>query len=142
MSGRVFVDTNVLVYAHDAGAGHKREVAARVLEGLWRERRGLLSMQVLEELYVTLTRKVKKPLSRARAREIVRVYSEWEIVPLEASEILNASEIEERHRLSFWDAMIVATASTGGAERLLTEDLSHGQSIEGVRVENPFTQEG
>ena len=140
MSARVFVDTNVLIYAHDVRAGRKQEKAARILGGLWESRTGVLSTQVLQEFYVNVTRKIPSPLNRSTARDIIRQYSVWPVVQPDADMILRASELEERHNLSFWDAMIVAAARKAGAEKILTEDLSHGEIIDGVAIENPFAE--
>ena len=137
MSGSIFVDTNVLVYAHDADAGEKHQVAKSLLISLWDRQNGVLSMQVLQELYVTITRKMAVPMKRLDARTIVRAYLPW-AVETDASMVLAASEIEERNNISFWDAMIVAAAQRAGSVRIMTEDLNHGQRIEGITIENPF----
>ena len=138
MSDRTFVDTNVLVYAHDVDAGARHAVASRLVAELWEAREAVISTQVLQEFYVNATRKIPAPLSRSTAREIVRTYAAWQIEPISAPDILLAAELEEQHKLSFWDALIVAAALKGGASRILTEDLSPGRSIAGVRIENPF----
>jgi len=138
MSDRVFVDTNVLIYAHDLDAGSKHTTAARAVEEVWSSRRGALSVQVLQEFYVNVTRKIRKPLTRKLAREVVEAYSAWHVEVIGANDVLQASILEERHRLSFWDALILVAAKKAGAETLLSEDLSHGQRIDGVTVENPF----
>lgn len=139
MTDKVFVDTNVLIYAHDADAGRKRAIAAALLKDLWREGTGLLSAQVLQEFYVNVTRKIPRPLAPTVARDIVRTYAVWEVAPVTAVEVIRASEVEERESLSFWDALIVVSASRAGATKVVTEDLNPGQRIEGVLVENPFT---
>lgn len=138
MSARVFVDTNVLVYAHDTGADRKREIAAAILRELWETRAGRLSAQVLQEFYVNVTRKIPTPLGRREAREVIASYSPWEVTGVTAVDLVEASEIEERHKLSFWDALIVVAARKAGAAKILTEDMNHGQRIEGVQIENPF----
>jgi len=138
MSDRVFVDTNVLVYAHDLDAGERHDVAARLVSDLWDTRTAVISTQVLQEFYVNATRKIPSPLPRAVARQVVRTYAAWQTEIIGPPEIEAASEIEEQHQLSFWDALIVATARKGGASRILTEDLSPGRTISGVRIENPF----
>ncbi len=138
MSDRVFVDTNVLIYAHDVDAGRKHEIAAGLLADLWRTRRGVLSTQVLQEFYVNVTRKIPAPLPRDVARQIASSYGVWRVETIELEQVLRASELEERHRLAFWDALIVCSARKAGASRLLSEDFAHGQRIDGVLVENPF----
>ena len=138
MSDRVFVDTNVLIYAHDVDAGERHAAAARLVAELWESRRAVISTQVLQEFYVNATRKIPSPLSRAVARQFVRTYSAWQTETVGPQDIQFASELEEQHQLSFWDALIVAAALKAGAGTILTEDLSPGRSISGVRIENPF----
>ena len=138
MNDKVFVDTNILIYAHDLDAGHKRTVSATLLKELWTTGRGLLSTQVLQEFYVNVTRKIPSPLAPAAAREIVRGYFVWQIEVPGPDLILRAWEIEERYALSFWDALIVSAARHGRATKLLSENLNPGQTIEGILIENPF----
>jgi predicted nucleic acid-binding protein len=133
-----FVDTNVLAYAHDRSETAKQPVARALVEGLWRDRAGVLSTQVLQELYVVATRKLDPPMPRAVARELVVLYATWPVVQVDVPVVLAASELEERHTLSFWDALMVEAARRAGAIRLVTEDLQAGRSIRGVTVENPF----
>lgn len=138
MKGRVFLDTNILIYAHDLDAGYKNHKAMTLVESIWQEENGVISTQVLQEFYVNVTQKIQKPLSAARARSIIEPYRTWHLEVNDFTSILMASELAERHRLSFWDAMIVAAACRAKAQRIITEDLNHGQVIEGVQVENPF----
>ncbi|MDW7711992.1 MAG: PIN domain-containing protein [Deferrisomatales bacterium] len=138
MNGKVFVDTNILIYAHDRDAGEKHAAAARVLKELWRGRAGVLSTQVLQEFYVNVTRKIPSPLPRAVARHVVQQYSAWPVVGIDVDLIGKASEMEERHRIFFWDALIVVAARRAGASRVLSEDLNAGQEIDGVLIENPL----
>lgn len=138
MSVKVFVDTNVLIYAYYLDAGAKHNAAAARVRDIWERRYGVTSTQVLQEFYVNVTGKIPTPLSQARARGVPQSYFSWQIEWNGPDTILLASEIEERHRIAFWDAMIVAAAIRGGAERILTEDLNHGQVIEGVQIHNPF----
>jgi predicted nucleic acid-binding protein len=137
MSDRTFVDTNILIYAHDADAKSKHEVAKSVLGELWSQRMGVLSMQVLEEFYVNVTREIASPLPKDVARMVVNSYAIWciEITP---AEISSAFRIEDESRIGFWDALIIASAAKCGASRILSEDLNAGQQIAGVRIENPF----
>jgi len=142
MSGIAFLDSNVLIYAHDRDAGSKRELAralARALcSRLWSEQTGVLSIQVLQEFFVTVTRKLKTPIARAQAREVVRAYAPWVISPTTPETILRATELSEAAGIDFWDALIVAAAEQSGAETLYSEDLNDGQLIAGVRVVNPL----
>jgi predicted nucleic acid-binding protein len=135
---RVFVDTNVLLYAHDTAELEKNPIARSTINALWSERTGTLSTQVLQEFYNAATRKLAVPLGRTEAREIVDIYSAWHVVVLGPALILSATRVEEDYGLSFWDALIVEAARTAGARRLLTEDLQHGRVIAGVEIENPF----
>jgi len=138
MIERVFVDTNVLIYAHDLDAGLKHDRAVAILSDLWENENGIVSVQVLQEFYVNVTRKISAPLTPALARGVIRNYLAWQIAPNDPSTVLSASEIAERNHISFWDALIVASASNAGADRILSEDLNHGRIIEGVVIENPF----
>ena len=137
MSGRTFVDTNVLTYAHDADAGRKHDIAKNVLRELWSAHEGVLSMQILQEFYVNVTRKIAAPLPKPTARVIVESYRSW-CMQTTPEEIAAAFRIEDESQLGFWDALVVASASKSGAVRLFSEDLNAGQTILGVRVENPF----
>lgn len=138
MSAKYFVDTNILMYAHDAGAGPKHERARAVVEDLWRDRSGVLSTQVLQELCVNLRRKAGRPVDMKTARGIVADYLAWDTVTNTGESILEALEIEERYQISFWDALIVHAAEASGAAVLYSEDLSDGQTYRGVRVVNPL----
>lgn len=138
MTDRVFVDTNVLVYAHDRDAGFKNDIACEVIADLWANQNGILSTQVLQEFYITVTKKVSLPLNKETARKIIRRYANWELAANDAEIILQASEIEDRHQISFRDALIVSAAYSKNADILLTEDLNDGQYIEGILVKNPF----
>jgi predicted nucleic acid-binding protein len=133
-----FVDTNVLAYAHDRSEPVKQPVARALLHGLWRDRAGALSTQVLQELYVVATRKFDPPMPRGAARVLVALYAAWPVARVDVPLVLAASELEERHRLSFWDALVVEAARRAGATRLVTEDLQPGRQIAGVWIENPF----
>jgi len=138
MSGRIFLDTNILIYAHDLDAGQKNIISIDIMRGLWENRLGIISVQVLQEFYVNVTRKIENPLKKSQARGIIESYLAWPVELNDAGTVLAASEIEERHMLSFWDALIVASARNAKAEKILTEDLNHGQEIEGILIENPF----
>lgn len=137
MSGKTFIDTNVLIYAHDADAGAKHQISKEVLRELWTERTGVLSVQVLQEFYVNVTRKISTPVSKELARLVVSSYAIWctESTP---TEIASAFRIEDESRIGFWDALIVSAASKSGATRILSEDLNAGQRIAGIVIENPF----
>lgn len=137
MPGKTFVDTNILLYAHDVDAREKHDRAKYALGQLWAERSGVLSPQVLQEFYVNVTRKLAKPLARQQAKKILETYAVW-CIDTSAAEVLSAHRIEEEARISFWDALICASALKAGAERIYSEDLNAGQRIAGVRIENPL----
>lgn len=137
MNDKTFVDSNILIYAHDIDAGAKRQRAAAVLESLWESNLGVLSPQVLQEFYVNVTRKIARPLPRKSARAVVDAYAIW-CMDATPGELTTAFRIEDEARIGFWDALIVASAIKAGAKRILSEDLSAGQHMAGVRIENPF----
>lgn len=139
MSAKTFVDTNILIYAHDVDAQAKHEAAKSVLRELWSQHTGVLSMQVLQEFYVNVTRKIASPLPKDVARLVVNSYSIW-CIETTPAEIATAFRIEDESRIGFWDALIVASAVKSGAERILSEDLNAQQRIAGVRIENPFAK--
>jgi predicted nucleic acid-binding protein len=138
-SDKAFVDSNVLIYAHDVDAGRKHDVAKRLLRDLWLSRTGVLSTQVLHESYVNVTCKIRTPLSKTEARRVVGTYIQWCLEP-DASDVHEAFRLEDEGGLGFWDALILASAARSGATRLLSEDLNPGQVISGVRVVNPFDE--
>lgn len=138
MIARTFVDSNILIYAHDLDAGDRHLRAADCLAELWGAGAGLLSTQVLQEFYVNVTQKIKSPLPRTVAREVVRTYAPWVQSWITPETVVRASEIGEVWELSFWDSLILAAAEQSQAVELLSEDLNHGQVIAGIRVVNPF----
>jgi predicted nucleic acid-binding protein len=139
MSDKHFVDTNILLYAHDRSAGVKHDRARALLERVWTERSGVLSTQVLQEFCINARRRSAKPLSVADTRETIADYLAWEVVVNTSSAVLEALDLEERFEISFWDALIVHAAQTAGATILYSEDLSDGQMYGPVRVVNPLT---
>jgi predicted nucleic acid-binding protein len=138
MSGRAFLDTNILIYAHDRGAGAKQERAREAIAELWNHRSGVLSTQVLQEFYMNVRRKAANPISRSEARRTLENYLSWTIVINDGDSILRALDLERRYTLSFWDALIVQAAQQSGAERLLSEDFKHGRRFGDVMIVNPF----
>jgi len=140
MSDKYFVDTNILMYAHDASAGPKHESARALLERLWKDRSGVVSTQVLQELAVNLQRKVARPVDSKTVRDIVTDYLAWEVHVNTGESVLDALAIQERYALSFWDALIIQSAESAGAEVVYSEDLSDGERYGSVRVVNPFRE--
>ncbi len=135
-AGEVFVDTNILVYAHDLDAGEKRERARDLVLGFWDGPvYPVVSVQVLQELYVNL---VKKKVPPAEARQVVMDYSLWRVVDNTVAVLSDAMDIQRRFKLSLWDALIISAAKKAGAKYIASEDLQDGQSFDGVRVKNPL----
>ena len=136
----VFIDTNILVYAHDPGEGSKYDTAVAVLKDLWRNGTGVLSTQVLQEFYSVATRKLKPAMPKHEARARVAEYSEWCSMDTNPQLIVSASVLDERHNLHWWDAMILEAAMRSGATTLLSEDMQHGQRFGLLTVRNPFVE--
>lgn len=139
MAYRFFVDTNILIYAHDPRAGQKHERARRLIEHLWSTGEGVLSTQILQELCINLRRKVAHPLPTDEIRRLVRDYLSWEIVVNTPDSVIEALEIEAHYKISFWDALVMQAAETSGAAVLYSEDLATGQSYGTIKVVNPLT---
>ena len=138
---RSFIDTNVLVYAHDSDEGHRHKIAKEILADLWQSRSGVLSTQVLQEFYAVATRKLKPAMPPGQARAIVAAYGEWCTVRADPQLVVSASHREDEISISFWDALIVEAAIRAGAGRLLSEGLQSGQKIGTLVVENPFLRD-
>lgn len=134
----VFVDTNVLVYARDLGERDKHVRAAAWVRHLWDSGQGRLSFQVLQEYYVTVTAKLRPGLSPGAAMAEVRDLLTWRPVVIDAIVLEDGWAIQDRYGLTFWDSLVVAAARRARCTHLLTEDLQHGQDLDGVRVVDPF----
>jgi len=139
MSDKYFVDSNILVYAHDRSAGEKHNRARALVEQLWHSGEGVLSTQVLQELCVNLRRKSNRPLSSDEMIRLIEDYLSWEVVVNSPGSAIQALQIEARYKVSFWDALILHAAETAGAAVLYSEDLSAGQRYGSTRVINPLT---
>jgi predicted nucleic acid-binding protein len=140
MSGNVFVDTNILVYAHDRAAGVRHDVAAQVMDACWSSGTGRISVQVLNEFFVTVTRKLKPGMPPEKAWEHCSVLFAWNPMGLDVQVMEEGWRIYRRYKLSWWDALIVGTAILSRCEVLYSEDLVDGQLIDGVRIVNPFNR--
>ena len=140
MAERVFIDTNVIVYADDLDAGAKRERAREILQQVLIDGNGVVSTQVLQEFFVAATRKLGVAAEIARRK--VELLARLDVVTIEPSLILDAIDLHRLHPISFWDALIVQSAVASGCRRLLTEDLQSGRNIAGVQIENPFVSAG
>ena len=136
MSGRTFVDTNVLVYAQDAADPKKQQRARDVLRLHADEL--VLSAQVLSEFYVVVTRRLAKPMDPKDAAAAVDHLSEHAVVSIDEHVVRDGIALSRAAQLSFWDGLIVAAARSGGCEVILTEDLAAGSTIGEVRIQNPF----
>lgn len=134
----VFVDTNILVYAHDSDSGSKHIVAKNLLEELWENKNGRISLQVLQEFYVTLSLKLPKPVPRKTVRELISAYQAWGVYSPKTEDILAASKLQDKYSLSFWDSLIIVAAQNSGAKKLLSEDMQNAQKIGDVTIHNPF----
>ena len=135
---KVFIDTNILVYAYDASAGEKHKKALETMENLWDLGNGIISSQVLQEFFVSVTKKISKPLNLITAKEIVKDLLKWKTVIIDGEIILEAIDIHSQHKYSFWDSVIIAAAIGAGAGTILSEDLSDKQVIKGITIKNPF----
>jgi predicted nucleic acid-binding protein len=138
MSELLFVDSNILIYAHDADAGRKRDRAVAKLRELWESGIGRMSVQVLQEFYVNVTRKIATPVAQSIARETVNSYGAWVREPTTPATVTRAIDIVALAQIAFWDALIVASAEQAGATTLFSEDLGAGQTIAGVTIVNPL----
>ena len=139
MPDKYFVDTNILLYAHDRHAGVKHERARKLIEDLWNSGRGVLSTQVLQELCVNLRHKIARPLPVEEVRRLVQDYLSWEVVVNTPDAVLHALEIEVRYKTSFRDALVLQAAESSGAAVLYSEDLAVGQKYGSIQVIDPLT---
>jgi predicted nucleic acid-binding protein len=137
---KIFVDTNIIIYAYDVSAGNKHKTAKTIMMDLWDSGRGIISIQVLQEFFVNITKKVSKPLEIKSAKDIIKDFLKWEVVIIDGESLLEAIEIHARYKYSFWDSMVLQAAQKGGAIILLSEDLKDGQTIDGVTIKNPFME--
>ena len=133
-----FVDTNVLIYAHDRSAGDKHIQARDLIRTLWQSGEGCLSIQVLQEFYVNVTQKVAKPLTQDVAAQIIADLSVWQVYRPGLEDVLDTIRLQGRYQISFWDAMIVSSAIQLGCQTIWSEDLNPGQVYDSVAVTNPF----
>jgi len=138
--GKCFVDTNLLVYAYDSSAGKKWRTSSEVLSLLWIHRTGFLSTQVIQELFVSLTQRVKNPILPEAAKEIISDLLRWPLVVNDGGNILRAIALQIKYHFSFWDSLILQAAIASRSEFLLSEDFQDGQVIESVTIVNPFLE--
>ena len=140
MTDKVFVDTNILIYARDAAFPEKQKICKELLAGLWEKRTGRLSVQVCSEYYVAITRKLKPGLDEHRAWTEVQMYSAWDPEPLDTRTLSKAREVQLRYQISLWDSLIVAAAFFAECGTIVSEDLNAGQVYYGIKIVTPFLQ--
>lgn len=136
--GLIFVDTNILIYAHDTTAVEKNKIAVELLNSIWDREIGCLSIQVLQEYYVVATRLPELLLSSEEAASVIILLSQWNIHTPTPKDLLGAIQFQAKHMISFWDAMILYSAEQLGCDTMYTEDLNHEQTYGSVQVINPF----
>ena len=135
---KTFIDSNLIIYAYDISAGKKHDIASKIMLDLWNSELGVISTQVLQELFVNITQKIPKPLNVKSAKEIINDLLKWEVVINDGESIVKAIEIQLRYKYSFWDSLILEAAISSETTVLLSEDFSDGQIVEGVKIKNPF----
>lgn len=139
MSGRAFFDTNVLVYLFDEDSPDKQARAKKLFEAQARSGKIVLSPQVLQEFYVTVTRKLARPLSREDALAAVTHLNSFPVVPVDGSTVLRAINLHQSASLSFWDALIIQTALEANCKKIFSEDMQHERRFSDLVIENPFS---
>lgn len=137
-SNKQFLDTNILVYCYDSSSKTKHKIAKELFINLWENNTGCLSIQVMQEFYVVVTQKVPVPLNKDKTMQIIKDLSLWPYHVPDGADVIEAINIQERNKISFWDAMIVNSAKACGCGVIWSEDLTHGQIYEGVKVLNPL----
>lgn len=142
MSGSVFLDSNILVYAYDKHDPKKQAKAQAILRGSIKDESAVLSTQVLGEFFVVVTRKIKEPLSLDDAEKIINIMSILPVEEIDLPLVKRAIDTQKRYGISYWDSLILAAAERSGCGRILSEDLNDGQQYNGVFIENPFKSSG
>ena len=141
MKDKIFLDTNIIVYAHDNSSGDKHTVAKEIMDYLWESKKGVISVQVLQEFFVCVTKKIVKPLLLKNARMILEYLSSWDVVVNDKYITLKAIDLQEKYRFSFWDSLVIQAAIQSQARILLSEDLPDGQNVKDLKILNPFAKE-
>jgi len=138
MTDSIFVDTNILLYARDASEPEKQVIAARRLDELWERHTGKVSVQVLNEYFVNVTRKLNPGLTPDEAWDDIEALTVWAPLPMDMRILQRGYAVQRRYQLSWWDSLIVAAAEAASCSTILSEDLAHGAHYFGITVENPF----
>jgi predicted nucleic acid-binding protein len=141
MKDKVFLDTNIIVYAHDRSSREKHAVAREIMDYLWESRKGVISVQVLQEFFVCVTKKIVKPLHLKNARTILEYLFSWDVVVNDKYITLKAIDLQEKYQFSFWDSLVIQAAIQSKARILFTEDLADGQVVKDLKILNPFNKE-
>jgi len=141
MKDKVFLDTNIIVYAHDRSSGEKHAVAREIMDYLWESRKGVISVQVLQEFFVCVTKKIVKPLHLKNARTILEYLLNWDVVVNDKYVTLKAIDLQEKYQFSFWDSLVIQAAIQGKARILFSEDLADGQVVKDLKILTPFNKE-
>lgn len=139
IDSRSFIDTNVLLYAYDTSDEDRHPVAAALVGELGARRQAAVSVQVLQEFYVNVTRKIAVPLSPDVAIERLQTLSRWPVHAPSAADVSAAARLSKDAQLSFWDAMVIHSAAQLRCNVLWSEDLNAGQQILGIEIRNPFS---
>ena len=135
---REFIDTNILVYAYDNDAGIKNRQAKQLLKRLWLTGTGCISVQVLQEFHNVITRRISIPLSKSQSASLIRSYAAWHVHSPTVADVAKAIELQDRYQTSFWDALILHSATQMNCTTVWSEDLNNGQFYGIVQVHNPF----
>ena len=136
MSGRSFLDTNLLVYTDDLGEPRKREIALGLVDLCMERSSGVVSSQVLQEYFVIVRKKLG--VSAEIARRKVELFARFDVALIGLEDILAAIDLHRLHSFSFWDALVIRSAARSGCSVLYSEDLQHGRRIDGLEIVNPF----
>jgi predicted nucleic acid-binding protein len=136
MPARSFFDTNVLLYADDKAAPAKQRQILALVGAHRRAGTGVVSMQVLQEYFVSVTRKLR--VDAAIARRKVELLAEFDVAAPDLADILGAIDLQRLHGFSFWDALVIRSAKQSGCSVLFSEDMQDRREIDGVRIVNPF----
>jgi predicted nucleic acid-binding protein len=137
-SQKIFIDTNILVYAHDLSTGEKHRIAKELISTIWNNQNGHISIQVLQEFYVTITEKVKNPIDKVTVSSIIEDLGKWTVHSPDADDIITAVTIQTKYKLSFWDSMIICSAIKTKCDIIISEDFTHNQKYEGILLLDPF----
>lgn len=138
MSDKIFLDSNIIIYAYDKSDPERQKKAQQILKDVFQNENGILSPQVLSEFFVVVTRKIKNPLSSIDAKTIISSLSFLQVEEIDLTSVKRAIETHIQFKISYWDSLIISTAERAVYNIILSEDLNHGQIINGVEINNPF----